>query len=218
MSYIVAVDIGTTNCKLVTVNEKGKTINSFKETLTSIQPNEGWYEQDAELIFQTVLRLLRQSLTTLQHEDIACISFSAAMHSILAIDKNGVPITNAIIWADTRSKTYARQLRNTESGKNIYRQTGTPVHAMSPLCKLIFLKNEKPQLLAEAHKFISIKEYIFYRLFEKFIVDFGIASATGLYDIYNNCWCKEAMDIAGIDESKLSTVVPATHFETELIP
>ena len=90
MSYIVAVDIGTTNCKLVTVDEKGKTINSFKETLTSIQPNEGWYEQDAELIFQTVLRLLRQSLSSLQQEEIACIGFSAAMHSILAIDKDEI--------------------------------------------------------------------------------------------------------------------------------
>src|SRR6478735_3673416 len=157
MSYIVAVDIGTTNCKLVTVNEKGKTINSFKETLTSIQPNEGCYEQDAELIFQTVLRLLRRSLSSLQQEEIACIGFSAAMHSILAIDKDGIPITNAITWADTRSKIYARQLRNTESGRNIYRQTGTPIHAMSPLCKLIFLKNENHQLFAQAYKFISIK-------------------------------------------------------------
>jgi gluconokinase len=218
MSYIIAVDIGTTNCKLVTVDDKGKTVNSFKETLRSIQPNEGWHEQDAELIFQTVLRLLQQSLSSLQHEEIACISFSAAMHSMLAIDKNGIPITNAITWADTRSKTYARQLRNAETGKNIYRQTGTPVHAMSPLCKLIFLKNEKPQLLAEAHKFVSIKEYIFYRLFGKFIVDTGIASATGIYDTYNSCWCKEAMDVAGIDESKLSDVVSATHIETAVTP
>jgi gluconokinase len=140
------------------------------------------------------------------------------MHSILAVDGNGTALTNAITWADTRSKAWAQQLRSTTSGKNIYRQTGTPVHAMSPLCKLIFLKNENPQLFAKAYKFISIKEYIFFRLFRKFIVDTGIASATGLYNIYNNCWCREAMDAAGIDESKLSAVVPATHMETELIP
>jgi len=218
MLYIIAVDIGTTNCKLVIVDENGKAINSFKEVLISLQPNEGWHEQNPELAFQAVLRLLQHSLTLLQHEEIACISFSAAMHSILAVDGNGTPLTNAITWADTRSKAYAHQLRNTEPGKNIYRQTGTAVHAMSPLCKLIFLKNENQQLFAEAHKFISIKEYIFYRFFGKFIVDVGIASATGLYDIYNYCWCKEAMDVAGIDESKLSAIVPATHFETALIP
>src|SRR6476469_7501854 len=140
MLYIIAVDIGTTNCKLVIVDEIGKAINSFKETLTSIQPNEGWHEQNPELVFEAVLRLLQQSLTSLQHEEIACISFSAAMHSMLAVDGNGTPLTNAITWADTRSKDWARQLRSMQSGKNIYRQTGTPVHAMSPLCKLIFLK------------------------------------------------------------------------------
>src|SRR3954469_21561190 len=99
MSYIVAVDIGTTNCKLVTVDENGRTVNNFKEKITSIQPNEGSHEQNAELIFQALLRLLQQSLSSLQYEEITCISFSAAMHSILAVDKVGIPITNAITWA-----------------------------------------------------------------------------------------------------------------------
>ncbi len=218
MSYIIAIDIGTTHCKAITVDAVGSMIRYFKSPVISVQPKENFHEQDAELIFQTVLQLLQQSLSELQHNEITCISFSAAMHSLLAVDKNCKPLTNAITWADTRSKIYAQQLRNTEKGKNIYRQTGTPVHAMSPLCKIIFLKNEEPELFAKTYKFISVKEYIFYRLFEKYIVDIGIASATGLYDVYNNCWCKEAMDLAGIDENKLSQVVSGTHIETELLP
>ncbi len=217
MSYIIAIDIGTTHCKAITVDAVGSMIRYFKSPVISVQPKENFHEQDAELIFQTVLQLLQQSLSELQHNEITCISFSAAMHSLLAVDKNCKPLTNAITWADTRSKIYAQQLRNTEKGKNIYRQTGTPVHAMSPLCKIIFLKNEEPELFAKTYKFISVKEYIFYRLFEKYIVDIGIASATGLYDVYNNCWCKEAMDLAGIDENKLSQVVSGTHIETELL-
>src|SRR4051794_30204146 len=210
MKYIIAIDLGTTHCKAITVDENAKTIQSFKATVNSIQPKEGHHEQDTEEIFQTVLELLKQSLQTLNHNEVACISFSAAMHSLLAVDENGNPLTNAITWADTRSKKYAQQLRNSEQGKNIYRQTGTAIHAMSPLCKIIWLKNEQPELFAKAHKFISLKEYIFYRLFGKFVVDVGIASSSGLYDVYNNCWFKDSLQLAGIDENKLSKVVAAT--------
>ena len=218
MKYIIAIDIGTTHCKAITVNENANTIQTFKATVTSIQPHEGFHEQDTEKIFQIVVELIKQSIQTLDQNDIACISFSAAMHSLLAIDENGKPLTNAMTWADTRSKKYAQQLRNTEQGNNIYRQTGTAIHAMSPLCKIIWLRNEQPEVFAKAYKFISIKEYIFYRLFGKFIVDIGIASSTGMCDVYNYCWCEEALGLTGIDENKLSAIVQAIHFEKELLP
>jgi gluconokinase len=217
MKYVIAIDLGTTHCKAITIDENAKTIQSLKAAVNSIQPKEGYHEQDAEEIFQTVLQLLKQLFQTLDHSDVACISFSAAMHSLLAVDEKGQPLMNAITWADTRSKKYAQKLRDTEQGNNIYKQTGTAIHAMSPLCKILFIKNEQPELFHKAYKFISIKEYVFWRLFGKFVVDVGIASSSGLYDIYNNCWYKEALEISGIDESKLSTVAAATHFETELL-
>jgi len=218
MPYIIAIDLGTTHCKAITVDENAKMIQSFKTTVNSIQPQEEFHEQDTEKIFQTVVQLLQQSIQALDQHQIACISFSAAMHSLLAVDENGNPITNAITWADTRSKKYAQQLRNTEQGKNIYRYTGTAIHAMSPLCKIIWLRSEQPELFEKAYKFISIKEYIFYKFFGKFIVDVGVASSYGLYDVYNNCWYNEALISAGIDENKLSKIVASTHFETELLP
>src|SRR5947208_3051360 len=100
MPYIIAIDVGTTHCKAITVDERAKTIQAFKATVNSIQPHECFHEQDAEEIFQIVVKLLQQSIQTLDQHKIACISFSAAMHSLLAIDKNGNPLINAITWAD----------------------------------------------------------------------------------------------------------------------
>ena len=56
-------------------------------------------------------------------------------------------------------------------------QTGTPLHAMSPLCKLLWLRQEQPDVFQQAHKFVSVKEYIFNRLFDRYVVDEGIAVA-----------------------------------------
>lgn len=218
MPQFIAIDLGTTNCKAVVIDEFCNVIHTNKIAVNSILEDDGTHEQNAEQIFQAVIKLLQQYLHSADKNKIACVSFSAAMHSFMAVDKNGKPLMNAMTWADTRSKKYAVELRNSEQGKNIYQQTGTPIHAMSPLCKLLWLKNEKPQIFNAAHKFISIKEYIYSRLFNKYIIDEGIACSTGLYNIYNNKWNESSLQLTGIDASKLSVVVATTHYETELLP
>lgn len=217
MKDFIAIDIGTTNCKTIRIDENGNLIDSFKFPVISVKNDDGSFEQDPELIFNSVLKLLEKIIAN-KESNVACISFSAAMHSIMAVDKNGKKLSNAIIWADTRSKEYAQQLKGSKLGVKIQEQTGTPVHAMSPLSKIIWLREKRKKIFDNTYKFISIKEYVFFRLTGKFIVDEGIASCTGLYDIYHHCWFKSAMDVAGIDESKLSEVVPPIHIEKDLLP
>jgi gluconokinase len=106
---------------------------------------------------------------------------------------------------------WANQLKENQQGQAIYSRTGTPIHAMSPLVKLIWLRNEHPEIFKQAAKFISIKEYIFYRLFEQYLVDYSIASATGLMNLKELTWDKEALSIAGITQQHLSQLVPTTH-------
>ena len=178
----IAIDIGTTNCKAVVVNRKAKVLKTFQRATKPIEPRQGWNEQDAGEIFNATIQLLQQAIVFCGEENISCISFSAAMHSFLAVDKNGKPLMNMITWADLRSAKYAQQLEEKPVAKKIYETTGVPLHAMTPLCKLLWLKHEAKDIFNKAHKFISIKEYIFFRLFDKYVIDHSIAAATGLFD------------------------------------
>ena len=74
------------------------------------------------------------------------------MHSLIAVDEDGTPLTRAMTWADLRSEPYAQALKGSEAGKRIYRQTGTPIHAMSPLCKLFWLKEKQPGFFRAGRK------------------------------------------------------------------
>ncbi|CAN5426707.1 gluconokinase [soil metagenome] len=218
MQHFIAIDLGTTHSKAVIVNENGKVLHTCKATVTSFQHQEGEHTQEAEAIFQNVLALLKECIGYLKEDNIACVSFSAGMHSFMAVDKNGKPLMRAMTWADSQSKKYAQALRSSERGPEIFKYTGTAIHAMSPLCKLLWLKNEKPEIFNAAYKFISIKEYIFFRLFGKFIVDEGITCSTGLYNIYEHKWYQPSLQLAGIEASKLSAVVDVTHSETIMQP
>ena len=205
MNFIIGIDIGTTHVKAVVAGPDGRTVFETKKGYPTSNPSPGYHEQDAEEIFQAVLGVLKPAVASVEKkENIACVSFSAAMHSLLAVDANGVPLMPMMTWADTRSNAYAILLKSLPVGQTIYRQTGTPIHPMSPLCKIRWLKEEKPDLFARSARFISGKEYIFYRLFGEWIVDYSIASATGLFDIHHLTWCRESLDFAGITEENLS--------------
>jgi gluconokinase len=148
----------------------------------------------------------------------AAVSFSCAMHSLILVDVSGKPVTRAMTWADLRSEAYATALKGSDAGRRIYRQTGTPIHAMSPLCKLLWLKDKQPALCRQAAHFIGIKEYIWWRLFGKYQIDLSIASATGLLDIRAFRWNAESLELAGVQAGQLSGPVSCMHSESVLLP
>ncbi len=97
-------------------------------------------------------------------------------------------------------------------------RTGTPIHPMSPLCKIMWLRHDQPQLFARTARFVGIKEYVFYRLFGTWLVDHSIASATGLFNLQQLDWDLGALGLLGIDANQLSQLVPTTHRLSGLQP
>ena len=217
MRYVIGIDIGTTHTKAVAFAEDGSVMASAETSYPAFTDADGAHELEPAHLFDAALTVLLQVTEDRKPDDIAAVSFSAAMHSLILIGKDGKPLTRAITWADTRSEAYAEKLKASEAGQRIYRQTGTPIHAMSPLCKLLWLKDKKPELFFQAVRFISIKEYVWWRFVGKYQVDHSVASATGLFDIQRLEWSSEALALAGIKASALSEPVPATHCERELV-
>jgi gluconokinase len=217
MQHIIGIDIGTTHVKALVATAAGKVLHEIKEGYLTSNPLPGHQEQNAEDIFLAVLKVLKHSIDTVaDKESVSCISFSAAMHSLMAVNKEGKPLTALMIWADTRSNKYAQELKNTQQGDIIYQRTGTPVHPMSPLCKITWIRGEMPGVFEVTHKFISGKEYVFHQLFNEFVIDHSIASATGLFDIHQLQWCDESLKFAGISAEQLSSPVSCTQTFTKL--
>ncbi|MGN6295054.1 MAG: gluconokinase [Chitinophagaceae bacterium] len=207
MQYIIGIDIGTTHTKAVVSTTAAEVVAEAKAGYPSLQPQPGYHEQDPQQIMQAVIEVLSKAIHAVPgKKNIIVISFSAAMHSMMAVDKQGHPLTNLWTWADTRSQEIAASLKNTPSGHRLYLQTGTPVHPMSPLCKIAWIRRKMPELFAGAYKFISGKEYVIHQLTGQYIIDTALASATGLFDVQQMDWSKDALVFAGIGPDKLSTL------------
>jgi gluconokinase len=217
MTYILGIDIGTGSTKAVAVAPTGNVLHAEQVAYPTHHPHPDASEQDADVVWQACVQSIRQTLAHLQQAP-AGISFSSAMHSVLPVDAAGKPLRPLMTWADNRSAAIATRLHDGAAAHDLYRHTGTPIHAMSPLAKIAWLQAHEPEVFAQAARFISIKEYIWFNLFGVYEIDFSLASACGLFDIVAHTWYAPALAFAGITADRLSTPVPTHHIRTGLLP
>ncbi|ASU37734.1 gluconokinase [Herbaspirillum sp. meg3] len=211
--FMLGVDIGTTSTKTVVFTLDGQVVAQHAVEYPLLCTVPGMAEQDPLQIYDAVLASIGQAVKAAKASagEIALVSFSAAMHSVIAIGKDNQPLTNSITWADNRASLWARRIREEHGGQAIYQRTGTPIHPMSPLCKLMWLRYDHADIFARAERFVGVKEYVFFRLFGRWLVDYSIASATGLFNLQELNWDKGALALIGIDAAQLSEPVPTTH-------
>jgi len=210
MDCIVTIEIGTGAIRVTAFDINGNLVGSSKGSYPTFHAKPNYSEQDPEQIFITMLYILKNFLNEKIHpkkHNVVSICFSSAMHSVLPIDKNGVPIGNAIVWSDNRAKKEAVDLKNSDFGRSLYNATGTPIHAMSPLNKITWLKNNDKERFTVTKKFLSIKAYIIQQLTGEYIIDHSVASATGLLNIHQLKWEDDALKYAGIAKEQLPEVV-----------
>jgi len=213
LEVVIGVDIGTTSTKSVVFDTKGKVIATHAVEYPLFNPKPSWAEQNPGAIFKAFIESVSSSIKRagVNANQIIGIGMSTAMHSLIAVDEEGKPLTEVIVWADNRSVLQSKKLMDELNGLEIYKRTGTPIHPMSPLSKLLWFKEEEPALYHRAHKFISIKEYIVYKLYGEYVVDYSIASATGLFNLKELDWDTEVLGLLKLDKAKLSTPVATTH-------
>jgi gluconokinase len=154
------------------------------------------------------------SIAGIRPGQITALGFSGSLHSILAVDKKGNPLTPALIWADTRSQKYIPYVLEQRNARAVYERTGCPVHPLYPAYKILWLRDCVPGLIGQASKFLSLKEYVLSRLLKRYVVDRSVASGTALFNIHTLDWDPDMLRLAGITPENLSNhVAPTTVFE-----
>lgn len=208
---MLGVDIGTTNVKAALYTYTGEEITVASASYELYMNEEGAATQEILDIKEATFEVLRKVITECRVKGIqpSFLALSSAMHSLLAVDQKGVALMPVMTWGDRRAQKYIEQLKN-KKGTDLYKRTGTPIHPMSPLLKLIWLKNEQPELFKKAARFVGIKSYLLHELFGEYYTDYSIANATGLFNMHTLAWDKEALEIADITEKKLPQLVPTT--------
>jgi gluconokinase len=206
--FYIGIDIGTTATKAMVFTREGKVVDQCCISYEMHHPQLDWSIQKPSDVLKAVIDCIENLTQTITPQ---FISFSAAMQSLIAIDSDGNPLTDVILWADNRASEVAQKLRLSDLGQQFYERTGIPIHTFCPMTKILWLKENEPEVFKNTYKFISLKEYIWHHLTGEYVIDSSMASGTGLLNIECLCWNEQILNYLDISRDKLSTVVSPTH-------
>lgn len=207
-NYVIAHDLGTTGNKATLYDREGKLVGSAFYGYDTEFAHTGYAEQNPEDWWRAVCVSTKELLakTGVAKDDIACISFSGQMMGCVPLDRNARPLHNAIIWADTRAVAQQQWIAERITQEEIYRITGHRLSSSYSLAKILWLRDNKPEIYNAAYKFMHAKDAITARLTGAFVTDPSDASGMNLYDITRGEWSQAIIQATDLDADKLPEV------------
>ncbi|NMC12282.1 MAG: hypothetical protein GYA34_05300, partial [Chloroflexi bacterium] len=216
--FIIAHDTGTGGDKAVITDLQGRVIHSTYKDYGLSYPQAEWVEQDPDELWQTVAytnRLVIQE-AGIDPQDILGVGISAQMFNTLPVDEQIRPVTPMLSWLDLRSIRQAEQILKGDNPAKLFKYTGNIPTAKDVIPKILWLKEERPELWKKTAYLFDCKEYILYKLTGKVVTDWMGASAYFLFDPHTKTWSQEACNLLGIPIEKLPPAYPCTQIIGEI--
>lgn len=209
--YVLAHDLGTTGNKATLYDPEGRLVGSAFYAYETQFPENGWAEQDPNdwwrAVCSTTHQLLQQTGSV--GADVACVTFSGQMQGCVPLDAHGLPLRSAIIWMDQRAKVQAARVAERISAEDMYRITGHRLSVAYSLHKILWIKDNQPEIYAATHKFTHAKDAMVARLTGRFVTEPSDASGMNCYDLVGGTWSGKILDAAELPAEKLPEIVPS---------
>ncbi len=188
--YILAHDTGTGGDKAVLTDLQGQVIQSAYQPYEVHYPRPDWAEQDPEELWRAVAATTKQVIDEagINPQEILGVGISAQMFNLLPVDENVKPVTPMLSWLDVRSVPQADRVLSGDMPDFLFQKTGNIPTAKDIIPKILWLKEERPELWARTACLLDCKEYILFRLTGKVAIDWHGASVFFLFDPYKKTW------------------------------
>ncbi len=207
---ILALDIGTSSVRAAVYDAQGERLpDTFVKNEREIELTAtGGAEIDAEKAFAQVTEAVDEvlAMAPAAAESVEYVAMSCFWHSLVGVDKNGGAVTPVLTWADTRSKEFTGALREKLSEREIHNRTGCRFHPSYWPARLLWYREEQPEVFARADKWLSFSDYLALKLSGAAATSVSMASGTGIFDIRRCRWDEELLNFLGVTEEDLPTV------------
>ena len=197
---LLGIDFGTTALKACLFDENGNQLASESAQYKLI--TKGEFIEFNALEFFNILSGVVKKIT--DKFPVHALSVDTQGETLIVLDKDGQPLMNAIIWLDNRAEKQAKEMEKVFGLENMYNLTGqTEIPAGYPAPKIMWLKENAPEIFNKADKFLLLEDYIVYRMTGKFVASRSLYSSSLLMNVHTGEYIPEVLDYLGIDETKL---------------
>ncbi len=178
--------------------------------LKLLQPESGAAEQVPDELFDQALACLTGCVGDVReagYSEIAAVSLSSILGSVIPLSADGSPLGNALTWADLRCSTDARDAKSALDEENLYRDTGCQIHSFYVGPKIAWLRRRRPSVFQKAAHFLPTKAYLVKRLTGEVLIDRSVASGSGLLRLDGPAWNADWGAYLDIEPARLGDVV-----------
>jgi xylulokinase len=175
-----------------------------------LSPKPGWSEQDPDVWWQATVDAVRQvvSKAGVQAAQIVSIGFSGQMHGLVITDEQGRPLRPSLIWNDQRTGDQAAQIEQKVGGRDkLIELTGNAAMTSFTLTKLLWVRQNEPQIYDRIRHFLLPKDYVRFRMTGSFAGDVSDMSGTLMLDQRKRDWSGEILSTFQIDSDILPPVL-----------
>ncbi len=202
MLYI-GIDLGTSACKLLLVDGTGQVQNTVTKEYPLSFPRPGWSEQDPAHWRQAVLEGVPELLTGFDAAQVKGIGCGGQMHGLVALDRTDAVLRPAILWNDGRTAKEVDYLNGIIGREKLSQYTANIAFAGFTAPKLLWMRENEPELFGQIEKIMLPKDYLVYCLTGVHATDYSDASGMLLLDVARKRWSAEMCGICGITEKQL---------------
>lgn len=217
---ILALDVGTSSMRTIVFSLAGTVLHQTSFEYHTVFPKPSYVEQDPGNWREAAIETLSGAAAFLQkneYEPLA-ISVTSQRASMIPMDAEGHPLLNAIMWQDKRTIPVCDWLISEYGMENLYRKTGLRSNPLFVLNKIIWLRENEPDIFRKTQKFIGVQDYVVYQMTNKYVTDWTQASRTMLMDLSTFHWDDDLLKVAGITQDNLCELVPPGSIAGGLIP
>ncbi|MGE5605419.1 MAG: FGGY-family carbohydrate kinase [Bacteroidota bacterium] len=205
----MGLDIGTTGCKCTVLDITGRICSYSYKEYSIHSPGPGFYELNPNEVWEAVKNVIWKASNSYKGEKITALSISSLGEAAVPLDKQGKILYNSLLYTDIRGSKNADYLKERLGPNKIMELTGLPVHSMFTINKLMWMKENQPEVYRNVAKFLLYGDYILYKLGGVAAIDYSLASRTMAFNITSKIWDAEILNVAEVDCALFSPTVPS---------
>ena len=218
MKHYMGIDIGTSGCKAVVFDENGLQVASAYREYSLICPEYGWAELDSNDVMEKCLEVIADAAKQVPAKTIQGIGISSQGEAFTAVDEDGKAISNALTSSDIRAKDYADKWSKQFGIEKLYQITGHTAHPMFSIFKLLWLKENRPDVWSRTAKFLCFEDLLTQRLGIEPAMGWPLAGRTMLFDVRKHTWSNEILESIALDAQKLARPLPSGTITGKIAP
>ncbi len=203
---ILTFDIGTSACKVCLWDARGTLMASSDQPYPTHHPQPDWAEQEPEDWWRAAVAAARRCLEGQDPRRIAVLGLSSQREGVVPMGRDGTPLARCIIWMDRRCRDQAVRLGEEFGVSFLHHHTGLAPDPNYTACKLLWLREHQPELLARTRTFLQPRDYMYYRLTGALATDYTLASRTMMFDLRQHVWWPDIFQRVGVQPDQFPPV------------